>query len=119
MGKINLIVLAVSGPAMAGCVSPKVTTSAPVTANFHQFHTVKLVVTESATPTYAREGLPMLETLGNGRAQLIGIALLEADPEIVVNVTGSQSDEAIRMGLISYSVSQIGEFIQNDGREKK
>jgi hypothetical protein len=30
-----------------------------------------------------------------------------------------KSDEATRMGLISYSVSQIGEFIQNDGREKK
>lgn len=104
---------------MAGCVSPKVTTSAPVTVNFHQFHTAKLVVNEFATPTYAREGLPMLENLPKGRAQSLGTALLEVDPKIVVNVTGSQSDEATRMGLISYSVSQIGEFIQNDGREKK
>jgi hypothetical protein len=30
-----------------------------------------------------------------------------------------KSDEATRMGMISYSVSQIGEFIQNNGREKK
>ena len=30
-----------------------------------------------------------------------------------------KSNESLRMGMISYSVSQIGEFIQNDGREKK
>ena len=30
-----------------------------------------------------------------------------------------KSNESLRMGMISYSVSQIGEFIQNNGREKK
>jgi hypothetical protein len=38
--------------------------------------------------------------------------------EVVDNPT-FKSHESTRMGLISYSVSQIGEFIQNNGRESK
>ena len=61
MGKTQLIVLAVVGAALAGCVSPKVTTSAPAAVNFHQFHTVKLVVTDSAKTAYAKKGCPCLK----------------------------------------------------------
>ena len=38
--------------------------------------------------------------------------------ELVDNPT-FKSDESTRMGLIAYSVSQIGEFIQTNGRESK
>jgi len=175
MGKLKLILLAVVGAALASCVSPKITTSAPTDVDFHQFHTVKLVVTDSARTAYAQEGLPIFEGLLKGRLQSLRYALVEADPEMSLNVTISQfdpgnrtmrtligfgagravlkytaqfndptgkllaelaggkayhglemednatfkSDEATRMGLISYSVSQIGEFSQNDGRKKK
>ncbi|MCC6820057.1 MAG: DUF4410 domain-containing protein [Verrucomicrobia subdivision 3 bacterium] len=175
MRKTRIILLAVVGAALAGCVSPKVTTSAPAAVNFHQFHTVKLVVTDSAKTAYAKEGLPMFEGLLKGRLESLGYTLVEAEPGMMVNVTISQfdpgnrtmrtligfgagravlkftaqfkdpngkllaeleggktyhglemadnptfkSDESTRMGLISYSVSQIGEFIQNNGREHK
>ena len=175
MRKTRIILLAVVGAALAGCVSPKVTTSAPAAVNFHQFHTVKLVVTDSAKTAYAKEGLPMFEGLLKGRLASLGYTLVEAEPGMMVNVTISQfdpgnrtmrtligfgagravlkftaqfkdpngkllaeleggktyhglemadnptfkSDESTRMGLLSYSVSQIGEFIQNNGREHK
>jgi hypothetical protein len=119
MGIINFILLAIAGTAPAGCVSSKVTTSATAAVKFHQLPTVKLIVTESVEPTYAKERLPMFENLMKERVPSLGHALLEADPEMVANVPGDQSDEATRMGMISYSVSQIGEFVQNHGREKK
>ena len=33
--------------------------------------------------------------------------------------TNLKSNESLRMGMISYSVSQIGEVIQNSGRANK
>lgn len=119
MGKTQLILLAVVGAALAGCVSPKVTTSAPAAVNFHQFHTVKLVVTDSAKTAYAKEGLPMFEGLLKGRRQSLGDTLVEAAPEMILSETGSQSGEATRMGLLSRSPSQIGDFIQNNGHQEK
>lgn len=175
MRKIKFILVGVAGVALAGCVSPKVTTPASAGVDFHQFHKVKLVITDSAKTAYAKEGLPMFEGLLKGRLQSFGYTLVAADPELVVNVTVSQfdpgdrtmrtvigfgagraalkytaqfkdaegkllaelqggkayhglemnentmfkSNESLRMGMISYSVSQIGEFIQNNGREKK
>ncbi len=175
MRKIKFILMAVAGVALAGCVSPTITTPASAGVDFHQFHKVRLIVTDSAKTAYAKEGLPMFEGLLKGRLQSFGYTLVEADPELVVNVTVSQfdpgdralrmvigfgagraalkytarfkdptgkllaelqggkayhglemnenttfkSNESLRMGMISYSVSQIGEFIQNNGREKK
>jgi hypothetical protein len=175
MGKTQLILLAVVGAALASFVSPKVTTPASTAVNLHEFHTVKLVVTDSAKTVYAKEGLPMFEGLLKGRLQSLGYALVEADPQLILNVTVSQFDpgnrtmrtligfgagravlkytaqfkdpkgkllaelaggkayhgmemqdnpafksyEATRMGLISYSVSQIGDFIQDNGHQKK
>lgn len=119
MGKTQLILLAVVGAALAGCVSPKVTTSAPAAVNFHQFHTVKLVVTDSAKTAYAKEGLPMFEGLLKGRRQSLGDTLVEAAPEMILSETGSQSGEATRLGLLSRSPSQIGDFIQNNGHQEK
>ena len=119
MGKTQLILLAVVGAALAGCVSPKVTTSAPAAVNFHQFHTVKLVVTDSAKTAYAKEGLPMFDGLLKGRLESLGYTLVEAEPEMILSETGSQSGEATRMGLLSRSPSQIGDFIQNNGHQEK
>ncbi len=119
MGKTRLILLAAVGATLAGCVSPKVTTPPPAAVNFHQFHTVKLVVTDSAKPTYAQEGRSMFEGLLKGRRQSLGDTLVEAAPEMILSETGSQSGEATRMGLLSRSPSQIGDFIQNNGHQEK
>ncbi len=105
MGIVKFIRLAIAGTAPAGCVSPKVTTSASAAVKAPQSRTVKLLATDSAKPASAGEGLSMFENLMNGRVQSLGNTLLEADLEMVVNVTGSQSDEATRMGLISYSIN--------------
>jgi hypothetical protein len=175
MKTITFIFLVATATVLTGCVTPQATKPPTAGVDFHQFHKVKLVVTDSAKTTYAKEGLPMFEGLLKGRLQSLGYTLVEADPEMVVDVTVSQfdpgnralrtlisfgagravlkytarfqdptgkllaeleggkayhglevadnptfkSDESTRMGLISYSVSQIGEFIQNNGRESK
>lgn len=175
MANIKFILLAVAGTALAGCVSPKVTTPAPAAMDFHQFQRVKLAITNSVPTVYAIKAMPEFEGLLKGRLQSCGYTLVEADPELVVDVNVQQfdpgsrstrfwvgfgagravlkytarcsdatgkllaelqggkaysgmelsdnalykSDEGIRLGMISYSVSQIGEFIQNNGRERK
>jgi hypothetical protein len=175
MKTITLICLTAATMLLAGCVSPKVTTPAPVAVDFHQFHNVRLILTDSANTAYSKEGLPMFEGLLRGRLQSFGYTLVEADPEMILDVKVHQfdpgnralrtvigfgagravlkytaqfkepagkllaeleggkayhglevadnptfkSDESTRMGLISYSVSQIGEFIEHDGRENK
>jgi len=96
MEKNIFIVVAISVALLAGCVSPKVTTPAPAAVDFHQFHKVKLVLTDSAKTAYAKEGLPMFEGLLKGRLQSLGFTLVEADPELVVAVTVSQFDPGNR-----------------------
>jgi hypothetical protein len=70
--KIKFILLAVAGAALTGCVSTKVTTSAPAAVDFHQFHKVGLIVTDSAKTAYSKEGLPMFDGLLKGRLQSLG-----------------------------------------------
>jgi hypothetical protein len=168
----QIISLVVAGVALAGCVSPKVITPVPATVDFHQFHKVKMSLTDSANTAYSKEGLPMFEGLLEGRLQSLGFTFVEVEPEMLLEVTVHQfdpgnralrtiigfgagravlkytarfkdpngkllaeleggkayhglemadnptfkSDESTRMGLISYSVSQIGEFVQRNGK---
>ena len=172
---MTFIFLVAAATVLPGCVTPHATKLPNTGVDLHQFHKVKLVVTDSANTAYAKEGLPMFEGLLKGRLQSLGYTLVEADPEMVLGVTVSRfdpgdramrtvigfgagrailrytarfqdptgkllaeleggkayhgselvdnpvfkSDESTRMGLISYSVSQIGEFIQTNGGESK
>ena len=119
MGIIKFSLLAIVGTALASYVSPKVTTSAPAAVDLHPFPTVKLIVTDSAKPVYAKEGRSTVEGLLTGWLQSLDFALVEADPEMMVNATGGQSGEAARIGLVSRSLGQIGDFIQNNGHQER
>lgn len=160
---------------LTGCVTPQATKPLTVGVDLKQFRQVKLVVTDAVNTAYSKEGLPMFEGLLKGRLQPLGFTLVDAAPEMVVEVKVHQfapgdrtlrtlvgfgagravlqytarfqdpagkllaeleggkayhgmelddnptfkSNESTQMGLISYSVSQIGQFIQNNGRVSK
>jgi len=160
--------------ALAGCVTPEATKPVATGVDLRQFQKVKLVVTNSVQSVYAIKAMPEFEGLLKGRLQSCGYTLVEADPELVVDVYVQQfdpgsrstrfwigfgagravlkftarfsdptrkllaelqggksysgmelhdnatykSDEGIRMGMISYSISQIGEFIEHNGQAK-
>jgi len=169
-----LILLSVVMFALAGCVNPEATKPAAAGVNLRQFQKVKLVVTNSVQSVYAIKAMPEFKGLLQGRLQSCGYTLVDADPELVVDVhvqqfdpgsrstrfwvgfgagravlkftarfsdpTGKllaelqggksfngmefnenavwKSDEGIRMGMITHSVSQIGEFIEHNGQAK-
>ncbi len=173
MKKILFVLLAALSGLLTGCVSPQVKVSPPVAVDFHQFHKMKLMLTDSVGTPFSKEGLPMFEGLLKGRLQSFGYTIVESAPELIMEVNIQQfdpgnralrtvvgfgagravlkytarfedshgkllaeldggkayhglevvdnptfkSDESTRMGLISYSVSQIGEFLDNNGKQ--
>jgi hypothetical protein len=170
----TVILLSLLSLALAGCVTPEATKPAAPGMDLRQFRKVKLVVTNFVQSVYAIKAMPEFEGLLKGRLQSCGYTLVDADPELVVEVMVKQfdpgsrstrlwvgfgagrsvlkftaqfsdptgkllaelqggksysgmefndnatwkSDEGIRMGMISYSVSQIGEFIEHNGQVK-
>lgn len=173
MKNIPFVLLAALSGFLSGCVTPQIKTSPPAAVAFHQFHQVRLILTDSVNTPFSKEGLPMFEGLLRGRLQSFGYTIVEADPELIMEVNIQQfdpgnralrtvvgfgagravlkytarfedasgklraeldggkayhglevvdnptfkSDESTRMGLISYSVSQIGEFLESNGKQ--
>jgi hypothetical protein len=69
-----------------GCVTPEARDPDVAEVDFHQFQKVQLVVTNSVQTGYATEAVPIFDGRLKGRLQSIGYTLVDADPELVVNV---------------------------------
>ncbi len=96
MNKIILVLLAAVAGILTGCVTPKIKTPPPAALNFHQFHKVKLVLTDSVNTAFSKGNLPMFEGMVKGRLQSFGYSLVEADPDLLVEVNVLQFDPGNR-----------------------
>jgi hypothetical protein len=82
--------------ALSGCVTPEVRDPDAAEVDLHQFQKVQLVVTNSVQTGYATEAVPIFDDLLKGGLQSIGYTLVDADPELVVNVRVNECDPGDR-----------------------
>jgi hypothetical protein len=83
---------------LTGCVSPRVVTPPKAGVNFREYRTVKVLVTDAVNTSYSKEGLPM--GLLKGKLQSLGHQVVEADPQMILEVdvrAFDPGDRAMRM----------------------